>query len=213
MTTKQPNSIPIILLLIITAFISMSLFLKQNLQHDTVDITQFPKTIGPWTSVDLEISADEFAILETTNAFARKYTNSLDNAEVYLYIVYSQFNRKVAHPPEICYTGSGLTILENKVDPIKVSTKEMTIEANRLKLTKPGFTHIAFYWFKVGDRFIGNYWQQQMLIVLNTLLGRQVSSALVRVSADVVNGDEAKAIENVKSLTNELVPPIFHYLP
>lgn len=211
--TSKPNIIPILLILIVSAFVSMSLFLKQNLQKDTVDIAQFPTTIGSWTSVDLEISADEFAILETTNAFARKYTNSVDNAEVYLYIVYSQFNRKVAHPPEICYTGSGLTILENKADPIKVSFKDLTIKANRLKLTKPGFTHMAFYWFKVGDKFIGNYWQQQMLIVLNTLLGRQVSSALVRVSADVVNGDEAKAIQNVKVLTNELIPHLFNYLP
>ena len=189
----------ICLTLAATLVISWFLFFKQAVEKDTIDINHFPKTIGTWDSVDLPITKDEFAILETKNAFVRLYTNSVDKTKVYLYLVYSQTNRKVAHPPEICYTGSGLSIIEDVHDTIPVQYKNLTIQANRLRMSKGNFTQIAYYWFKVGDRFTPNYWKQQILIVFYTLLGRHPSSALVRVSADVVDNDINKTFVNIKS--------------
>ena len=199
--------------LAVTAVISWTLFFKQAVEKDTVDINHFPHTIGTWSSVDMPITKDEFAILETKNAFVRLYTNSADKSQIYLYLVYSQTNRKVAHPPEICYTGSGLTVMEDVHDTIPVQYKDLTIQVNRLCLNKGNFTQIAYYWFKVGDRFTPNYWKQQILIALYTLLGRHPSSALVRVSADVVDGDINKSKTNIKSFTNLIVLDLFTYLP
>ena len=203
----------ICLTLAATLVISWFLFFKQAVEKDTIDINHFPKTIGTWDSVDLPITKDEFAILETKNAFVRLYTNSVDKTKIYLYLVYSQTNRKVAHPPEICYTGSGLTIIEDVHDTIPVKYKNLTIQTNRLRMTKGNLTQIAYYWFKVGDRFTSNYWKQQVLIVFYTLLGRHPSSALVRVSADAVGNDVNKTVTNIKSFINLIAPKLFLYLP
>lgn len=100
-------------LLLVTFFLSLNLYFKVAKETDTVNIAEFPKAIGTWSSVDLPISAEDLSMLETKNAFVRKYTNKIDGGEVYLFLVYSQHNRKVAHPPEICYLGSGVTITEN----------------------------------------------------------------------------------------------------
>ena len=203
----------ICLTLAATLVISWFLFFKQAVEKDTIDINHFPKMIGTWDSVDLRITKDEFAILETKNAFVRLYTNSVDKTKIYLYLVYSQTNRKVAHPPEICYTGSGLTIIEDVHDTIPVQYKNLTIQTNRLRMTKGNLTQIAYYWFKVGDRFTSNYWKQQVLIVFYTLVGRHPSSALVRVSADVVGNDVNKTVMNIKSFIDLIAPKLFLYLP
>jgi len=211
---KESRSVALICLtLVLTAIISWSLFFKQNIEKDTVDINHFPKTIGSWHSVDLTITKDEFEILETKNAFVRLYTNSVDQSKIYLYLVYSQTNRKVAHPPEICYTGSGLTIIEDVHDTIPVQYKNLTIQANRLRMNKGNSVQIAYYWFKVGDHFTSNYWKQQILIAFYTLLGRHPSSALVRVSADIIDNDANKTVKCIKAFIGLITPKLFLYLP
>jgi EpsI family protein len=191
----------------------MYLYFKTATEQDTISIDAFPKIMGVWTSEDLPISKEDLSILETKNAFVRKYTNTVDGGEVYLFLVYSQHNRKVAHPPEICYLGGGVSITENIHDPIPVEYKSLTISTNRLKLLRKNLKHVAFYWFKVGNRFTSNYWEQQVLIALNSVTGSSQGSALIRISADVVDDDQDKAIRNVKSFVNLITPSLFKYLP
>ena len=200
-------------ILLVTFFLSLNLYFKVAKETDTVNIAEFPKAIGTWSSVDLPISAEDLSLLETKNAFVRKYTNKIDGGEVYLFLVYSQHNRKVAHPPEICYLGSGVTITENIHDPITVEYNNLTIQTNRLKLLRKNLEHIAFYWFKVGDRFTSNYWQQQLMIAINSIRGQTTGSALIRISADVTSDTQDQAIRNIKSFTSLITPSLFKYLP
>ena len=200
-------------ILIVVAILSLNLYFKTATEKDTVSIADFPRSIGPWTSEELPISKEDLSILETQNAFVRKYKNTVDGGEVFLFLVYSQHNRKVAHPPEICYLGSGVSIIENIHDPIKVEYKNLTISTNRLKLLRKNLQHLAFYWFKVGNRFTSNYWEQQLLIAINALSGVSKGSALIRISTDITSEDQDKAIRDVKSFTNLIVPSLYKYLP
>lgn len=213
MIQSQKKNRIIQLILIMTCILSMYLYFKTAIQQDTVSIDAFPRSIGLWTSEDLPISKEDLSILETKNAFVRKYTNTADGGEVYLFLVYSQHNRKVAHPPEICYLGGGVSITENVHDPISVEYKSLTISTNRLKLLRKNLQHVAFYWFKVGNRFTSNYWEQQVLIALNSVTGSSQGSALIRISADIVDDDQDKAIRNIKSFVNLITPSLFKYLP
>ncbi len=199
--------------LMIAAVISWYLFFKEAGQEDSIDVTQFPKVIGTWEGVDLPISKDDLAILETNNVFVRRYTNSVDKSQVFLYIVYSRHNRKVSHPPEICYTGNGMTVNEKVHDPVRIDYKNLTIDTNRLHLTKGDFDHLSYYWFKIGDQFTSNYWKQQALIALNTILGKNSSSALIRVSADISQKDIQKTQRQIKAFINLVAPEIFAYFP
>jgi EpsI family protein len=211
---KNSNQFTLIIFtLIITSVLSWMLYFRQADQKDTVDINQFPKTIGTWTSTDIPLTQDEYEILETKNAFVRLYTNSVDQSQVYLYLVYSQTNRKVAHPPEICYTGSGLNITEDVHATIPVQYQNLVIQANRLRLNKRDFSQIVYYWFKIGDHFTSNYWKEQILIAVDSMLGKTQSSALIRVSANIKGGDTAKTISTLNSFINLITPQIFQYLP
>ncbi len=211
----------IVVLFIVASAISWILYFKEYRQNDTVDITKFPRTIAGWTSEDMPLKEEEYAILETRNVVARRYTapQPLDSSnkkpEVYLLLVYSQNNRKVSHPPEICYTGGGISILESQKDFLTVPLRgeTITIAANRLLLELRGARQYSFYWFKVGNAFSSNYWQQQILIAVKTFLGQPHSNALIRLSSDLQVGHEDQSIKAVQEFAKVALPDILQYLP
>ncbi len=204
----------IILFFIVSSAISWNLYFRVYRQQDTVSIHDFPKDIAGWTSTELPITDREKAVLETDNVFARRYTNERGE-EVTLFIVYSQNNRKVSHPPEVCYTGSGATILSNVHDSFSAGTASgnINIEANYVTIEKGSDRQIFFYWFKVGDSFTTNYWKQQGLIALKSFLGQPSSSALIRISASIENGQEPNAKQRLKDFGGIILPCIYKHLP
>jgi EpsI family protein len=203
----------IIALFAVAGAISGIQYSRQYIQKDTVNIHVFPKEIGGWTATELPITDKEYDILETRNAFTRKYVNP-DGKAVYLFIVYSQYNRKVSHPPEVCYTGSGATISKGVVVEIPAdSLKQKNIKANKLWVEQSVYQQLMYYWFKVGNTFTPSYWQQQILIALKSLLGQPSSSAMVRLSVDVEDKDEQKAVKLIEDFSSQITPLLFKYLP
>jgi EpsI family protein len=200
----------ILILFVISTAISWSLYFRNYWQSDTVDISEFPDVIGDWTSEELPLSDYELAILETDNAFVRRYTNTVGD-EVYLFIVYSQNNRKVSHPPEICYTGSGATIFKSQKDHLKTEGRDL--EVVRFNVELAHFDQIIYYWFKVGDAYTSSYWKQQGLIAVKSLLGQPSSSALIRLSCTVKNDDEPQAVESIERFAQGILQYIPQYLP
>ncbi|MBF0483970.1 MAG: EpsI family protein [Candidatus Omnitrophica bacterium] len=197
--------------LIYAGVLSFNIYFATYAQKDTVDINLFPKVIGEWKSDEIPVSKEDKAILETDNVFVRKYFNPAGD-EVFLFMVYSQHNRKVSHPPEICYTGGGSTITDSKIDTIGEGRYQINV--NRLKSERAGQTQFFCYWFKVGDQFTPNYWQQQILIAVKSFLKKPSSSALIRISTIVKNEepDEA-AVERIKNFGKNIFPHIKQYLP
>ncbi len=209
---KDKNFIVLITIFLLVAVITWSLYFKRYKQTTSVDIHLFPKTIGEWTSRELPISDKEYAILETRNAFVREYSNP-EGEQMFLFIVYTENNRKATHPPEVCYTGGGITILENEKDKIPVPKENLVIDVNRLSLEGRGDKQIAFYWFKVGNIFTSSYWKQQILIALKTLVGQSASSALIRVSSPATYENTPQTISVMKNFVRTIIPLLQEYLP
>ena len=203
--------IVLIFLLILAGIISWAQFFKTYHQQDTINIHQFPKEIGEWKSWDLPIPEDVYAILETRNVFTRQYKNSAGK-EAYLMLVYSQNNRKVSHPPEICYAGSGVSILANQSTYVRLRSGK-SIKVNRLFVEQGNTQQLMYYWFKVGDSLTSNYWKQQLLIVWKTLLGKSASSALIRVSVPIDAAGPVKAEATSGEFMQTIFPYFKEYLP
>jgi len=201
----------LVIFLTMAGTVSWSVFFKEYKQQDTVNIHRFPREIGEWKSSDLPIEEDAYAILETRNVFTREY-KSPRGKEVYLMLVYSQNNRKVSHPPEICYTGSGVSILSNQLVKIPLNSK-VSIKVNRLFVEQGNTQQMMYYWFKVGDTFTSNYWKQQLLIVWKTLLGKPASSALIRVSVAIDAAGTHKTDETINEFVQLVTPYLWDYLP
>jgi EpsI family protein len=209
---KEKNFVLVVGLLVLSMAVSWRLFFQEYNQQDTANIHQFPKTLAGWTAEELPISNDDYADLETRNAFIRKYKGPAGE-NIYLFIVYSQNNRKVSHPPEICYTGSGATIVSNVSAAVQINPFLPAIRANRLLVEQKGTQQILYYWFKVGNTFTSNYLEQQILIAWKTFLGQPASSALIRISADVQDEDAQKACKEVEQFIRLIRSDLIKYLP
>ena len=70
----------------------------------------------------------------------------------------------------------------------------------------------------IGKAIAGRCLDEGMKVVLaginpDNLTAAKEGSALIRVSSDVLEGDEARAIETAKSFITLVTPMLFEYLP
>ncbi len=201
----------ILIIMGIACLVSWKLYFKTYTSSDTVNIHNFPRRLDSWTSRDLLIPEREYAIMETHNAFSRVYRHP-SGKEVFLYIVYSQTNRKVSQPPEISYTGSGVSVV-SRIKEINFLPSRKIINVNKLLLEQGDTRQVSYYWFKVGDSFTSSYWKQQSLVAWNTLLGKSASSALIRISATIETNDTQQAEQDVEEFSQLIIPALSTYLP
>ncbi len=212
MKKSDKKFIVILCVMAFSCLISWYLYFKVYKQSDTVNIHLFPKTVKGWSSEELIISDYEYQILETDNAFSRRYKTE-DGKVADLFIVYSENNRKVSHPPEICFSGGGFSITSNKTVPLKFDSAEIDLKAHRLNLQQGRFEHLAYYWFKVGNSYTASYWKQQGLITIKTLLGKPSSSALIRISAAAFKKGTPEVEADLKEFIQDIYPYLREYLP
>lgn len=179
--------ISIIALLSITCFFSLNLYFHQRSAHDKLDIRTFPYTIGDWKGQDLKIEDYEYKILETRNLITREYVNPKGD-RLNLFIIYSETNRSVFHPPEVCMVGSGIEILDKEVESFNYGNKSCT--ANKIYTGKDDYRGMSLYCYKAGKIHTDKFYLQQAYFALNQLLGRRVKGATIRVSMAIKENKE-----------------------
>ena len=150
-----------------------------------------PVSIGPWHMVsDRGPTDQEREILETDAILTRTYSSGAA-VQCDLSVVFAQDNRRVAHPPELCYKGAGWTVESKKV--ILVPLEEGTFHVNRLFLLRGQARMWVYYWYKAGPDCSANYVRMQWNIVKSHFLRRHSSSALMRGSAVTGSPDQDAA--------------------
>ena len=193
--------IALVILLLLTSVASLNLFMKQRTEHDVLDMQAFPYKIGAWTGADLEVTEKEYDILETRNLISREYADG-SGEKIFLFVIYSETNRMVFHPPEVCLIGSGVTIADKKNEGINFKQKEFF--TNKLYLQKDDARSIALYCYKSGNLYTENFYLQQVHFMLNQLLGKRSGGATIRVSMPVYESEE-KTLVTLKSFMKETI--------
>lgn len=196
----------IVVAIIILAAIIVNMPMKFDSTKEA-KMAEFPMKIGEWQGKDLPLNERDYEILETKNLVMREYKNPKGES-VYLYIIYSGDNRRALHPPEVCYTGGGATILEKTVIPITDSLK-----ANKFTIERKDSLHLVVYWFKSTDLNTYSYLKQQLKVVSDRLFGRKTSGAMIRVSTDIKEGGEEAALARIKSFIAQIEPLLSRYVP
>lgn len=207
---KNKNFIIVVVILAVVLLISVPSYLIVPKAESEALVSKLPMQIGEWSGKELTVDERAYEILETKNLILREYTKG-DN-RVFLYVIYSQDNRKVSHPPEVCFEGSGVTIV--KKDKIGLPLADgSNILVNRLVVEKNGASNLVVYWYKAGRRYIDNYMKQQFDIALSRLQFKRTSGALIRLTAEVSPKDPDQALKNVEAFTKEAVPYFDKVMP
>lgn len=171
-----------------------------------------PKGFGPWIMVaEREPSQKEVDILETKAILTRTYSSG-DKGNVDLSIVYAPNNRRVAHPPELCYKGAGWSVEGNQVHEFPVETQPFKV--NRLLLRKSGRRLLVLYWYKAGPAYYASYLKMQWGTIWYQLTLRSSSSALIRVSAESPGPDDDDGVfATLEEFASRAIPSITPALP
>ena len=170
-------------------------------------MSDFPKAIGEWTSEDVPLDERTYELLETKNLIMRDYKDS-KGGTVNLYIVYSQDNRKVTHPPEICLQGGGGTVVDKT--PIQVTD---SIKATKLLIEKAISQELVIYWYKSGNVNTNIFLMQQFKMAIEHLLGKKTSIAMIRVMTTIENNRQEEALSRLKSFCSLIEPLLNKYVP
>jgi len=193
--------IAIVVLLISAGFFSLNMFLSQRSDHDKLDIRTFPYTLGGWKGKDLRVTEKEYKILETRNLIYREYVNG-SGEKAHLFIIYSETNRSVFHPPEVCLIGSGFNITDKT--PEEIAGEGSTFNCNKLYIEKGDARHLSLYCYKAGSFYTDNYYLQQAIFAFNQLLGRHRAGATIRASM-AAGEDETKTLGTLKAFLKEAI--------
>lgn len=197
-----------IILAAVAAFSILTYLPNKNASDKEAQMADFPKRIGEWEATDIPLSANDLAILETNNLIMREYKNVSTQDIIYLYIIYSAGNRKVVHPPEICYSGGGATIIEKSTVPVT-----NTIQANKFTVEDKDSRQLVSYWFRSGNFNTYNYMQQQLKMVINRTLRKKTSGAMIRVSTTIKDNNQEAALSLIKSFCGQIQPILDKYIP
>ena len=193
--------IAIIIMLIATSFFAVNLFFQQKRSHDKLNILFFPQRIGNWSGKDIALTEKEYDILETRNLVFREYTN-LSGKKLSLFIIYSETNRSVFHPPEVCLIGSGIAIVDKRAEAIKSGKYDFV--TSKLYLEKNNAKELVLYCYKAGKFYTDNYYFQQAYLAFHQIFGRRIPGATIRISMPL--GSEEKAtLAALKGFLSETV--------
>ncbi len=180
--------IAIILLLALTSFFALNLFFQEKSSHDKLYISIFPYRVGEWSGKDVEVTEKEYQILETRNLILREYTNSSGD-KLFAFIIYSETNRSVFHPPEVCLIGSGVEIVDKNTEEMRGDKYDFL--TNKLYLKKDNTKELVLYCYKAGKFYTDNYYFQQAYLAFHQIFGRQIPGATIRVSMPMRENEEA----------------------
>ncbi|GJQ57890.1 MAG: hypothetical protein SCALA701_06910 [Candidatus Scalindua sp.] len=183
----------------------------QSQQH-TSYAKQLPLFFNGWAGREIEVDKRTLEILETNDVLIRNYTKGADTP-VQLCIVYASNNRKVSHPPEVCYKGSGWS-LEDKGSLLLATEAghKPTFQVMKLIIEKGGQKNLVLYWYKCNDTYTGNYYMQQIHIVKNGIINRQSTSGMIRLSTPI-NDNEDVSMAKIENFFMDLLPLITEYIP
>ncbi len=207
-TVKQRIRVAIIAIAVVAP---LALFLQYNAppEADMEELEDaLPLAIGDWAFVhDRKPTEEEIEILETKAILTRTFTRGGEEM-VDLSITYAPRNRRVAHPPELCYKGSGWTVEAKDQINVPIGTSS-TFPVVRLLLVRGEHRLIMLYWFKAGESYTAGYWHMQWLLIKNQFLSRGGSSALIRASSTFTESvDDDTVTDTLKKFVEEALPHV-----
>jgi EpsI family protein len=205
---KNSQFVIVTIILVLVGILALAAYLptRTDIAIKT-KVANFPMAVGEWQATELPLSELDFKILETKNLFVRDYKNP-QGESVVLYVVYSEDNRKVSHPPEVCYMGGGVTIVDKSAVQLTPS-----IKAIKMTVENKDSQQMVVYTFKAGDIYTDQYTRQQWKVVIDRLFGKRTAGALIRFSVNIKDNNPQAAFNLIKSFCSEIEPLLAKHLP
>lgn len=213
MATLKSKLVRLVVLFGLTGAGAWGFYLTGKPIHGVRFAEKIPLDIAGWEGVGLSVSEEEMRLLGTRDVLFRAYTRK-GEPPVYLCVVFAENNRAIIHPPEVCYTASGWEVGDKYFFESKPLPTRGVFGITQILITQNYDKQLVHYWFKAGEKYTSSVYQHQWNMILNQLLFRQSTGALIRLSTGIQEGEERGAAQKrLDKFTEAVVPFITRYLP
>ncbi|MBI1852949.1 MAG: EpsI family protein [Planctomycetes bacterium] len=187
------------------AIVTMRLSTATPAAADTSIGLAIPYRIGAFDGQDRALRARTLELLETTDVVNRVYATADGAPAITLCVVNSSDNRKIAHPPEVCYTGWGYEVVDRT--EARIESDGEVIDAAVLSVRKGSEHEAVLYWYRSGSSASANYYREQLRAALALVTGSPIGSSLVRLTTPEGDGRE-RARERLRGFATDLLPSL-----
>ncbi len=189
---------------------------KENVIPERRIFAEFPLKMGDWKGKTGILEENILDSLKTEDYIISDYVNK-DGDMVNFYVAYyaDQAAGSAAHSPRACIPGGGWLIKDltvRRVDGIQVDGRPLMV--NRLLIKKGDYTQVVYYWFQQRGRDITNEWMVKWYLFWDSMTRNRTDGALVRITASVLPGQDAKvADERLVEFANTVFPYLSEFIP
>ncbi|MGL5097838.1 MAG: exosortase C-terminal domain/associated protein EpsI [Planctomycetia bacterium] len=179
-------------------------------------LADFPRTIGEWTSVDVEIDHEIKAAIGGDEYLKRLYTHS-NGEQCVLWMSFSRSSLDQKHFPTICMRGAGWTELESSRRTVPVETsahaaEEPTVDeretpaaVQRLQFSRGENRMIVHYWYYlIGENSFDETMRYMGRWARGFVRGRHNASLTLEVFSQTKKPDAGLLDEFAKSAAGAL---------
>lgn len=178
----------------------------------TVNLEDFPLTVGEWRGISYTVEDRVKDILDTEYILSRDYV-SPQGEHVFLSMVYYPDNKIGFHNPESCNTGVGMKVLEEKIVPVNISMRaggQKQIDLNMLVLGQDVPAKVIYYFYLTGDTMSGKYAAFRWQMMRQQMQFKRPSGAQVQLHIPV-RGSVEGTRDLVTRYMNALAPDLLSY--
>ncbi len=186
----------------------------ENIQPNK-PFSTFPKEIGGWIGKESRFDDEIYEILGVSDSFLGNYRSSA-GGHVQLYIGFYQSQKEgiQIHSPKNCLPGGGWNITRSSTEELTLpGQKPDRIRVAKLNIRQGDQKQIVLYWMQSRGRFISSEYMQKFYRVIDSIIKHRTDGAFVRLITPVINGNEAKALQETKGFVRVLMPVLHEYLP
>ena len=179
-------------------------------------LSTFPGAIGKWEMVEESpIDQDTREILNADDLLSRIYEQGGDRAtatSLFIAAFRSQRTGKTPHSPKNCLPGSGWSQLVSDTLPLDLPGRGR-VEVNHYVVAKGEDRSAVLYWYQSWNRIVANEYRAKMFVVLDSLRYNRTDTALVRVVAPSLGGDDSAATQRAVQFAEAVFPQVEAHLP
>ena len=110
--------------------------------------------------------------------------------------------------------GGGWNITDTSIEVLKVpGNSPDKINVIKLDISNGREKQVVLYWYQSRGRFISSEYWQKIYLVIDSIAKKRTDGSFVRLITPVINGNEEKALTDLKDFARLLVPVLQEYLP
>lgn len=174
-----------------------------------------PVDLAGYVGSDIEVSAEELAVVGATSHLMRTYRSASASAPAPFFTLYvgyyeSQTQGRTIHSPRNCLPGSGWEALSYSAQPVETPAGPVIVA--RYLVQRGEQQALVFYWYQGRGRVESGEYPVKYQLLRDAALRGRTEEALVRVMVPIA-GDPQLPLDIARQVTGLVVPALFEALP